>query len=117
MSEKRLTRHVGVFDSQAEFWPFVKSGEILPAMGSRIFSLADPQQTEAVVRIVEADDGAKTVLDAGALTLSDLPLNTVYGPRIEVTLIFDHEGNMTIVAKDLFSGKEAKEKASVTCLS
>lgn len=81
----------------------------LPAEKSQVFHTIQDNQQRVSVKVVEGDapDPAACSL-IGKCRVTDLPTTLPKGSPIEVTYAFDENGRVTVRAKDLTGGKEAK---------
>ncbi|AQQ70916.1 Heat shock protein 70 [Limihaloglobus sulfuriphilus] len=82
----------------------------VPSIQTRLFKLAQPDQTAVTIKILEGEDGknADRCLSIGHFDLNGLPVRPDMIGRIEVTFSLDSNGLLTAKARDTASGKTAE---------
>jgi molecular chaperone DnaK len=87
-------------------------GTPYPSTQVRTFALVEPRQTEALIIILEGDDGLPEdkCVRIGEFELHNLPPYADVTERIEVTFELDASGLLTATARDLKSGRSANMK-------
>jgi len=80
----------------------------VPSIQTKMFKLAEPNQTAVRIEILEGEDGkiSEDCLALGHFELNDLPPRPDMIGRIEVTFSLDNNGLLTAKARDIASGKQ-----------
>ena len=80
----------------------------VPSIQTKMFKLAEPNQTAVRIEILEGEDGkiSEDCLALGHFELNDLPPRPDMIGRIEITFSLDNNGLLTAKARDIASGKE-----------
>ena len=91
----------------AEQCVLLDAGTPYPSTQVRTFGLVEPNQTEALIQVLEGEAGAPSdeCVQLGDFHLAGLPAHPeTHTPRIELTFQLDASGLLTATARDLKSG-------------
>ena len=104
-----LTLGVEVLGGLVE--PIIERNTTIPVRKSKIFTTAADFQTSVVVHVVQGERPlAKDNISLGQLILDGIPPAPRGVPRIEVTFDINADGILTVIAKDLGTGKQVEAK-------
>jgi molecular chaperone DnaK len=104
-----LTLGVEVLGGLVE--PIIERNTTIPVRKSKIFTTAADFQTSVVVHVVQGERPlAKDNISLGQLILDRIPPAPRGVPRIEVTFDINADGILTVIAKDLGTGKQVEAK-------
>jgi len=104
-----LTLGVEVLGGLVE--PIIERNTTIPVRKSKIFTTASDFQTSVVVHVVQGERPlAKDNISLGQLILDGIPPAPRGVPRIEVTFDINADGILTVIAKDLGTGKQVEAK-------
>ncbi|MEM2233654.1 MAG: molecular chaperone DnaK [Nitrososphaerota archaeon] len=104
-----LTLGVEVLGGLVE--PIIERNTTIPVRRSKIFTTAADFQTSVVVHVVQGERPlAKDNISLGQLILDGIPPAPRGVPRIEVTFDINADGILTVIAKDLGTGKQVEAK-------
>jgi molecular chaperone DnaK len=104
-----LTLGVEVLGGLVE--PIIERNTTIPVRKSKIFTTAADFQTSVVVHVVQGERPlAKNNISLGQLILDGIPPAPRGVPRIEVTFDINADGILTVIAKDLGTGKQVEAK-------
>ncbi len=104
-----LTLGVEVIGGLVE--PIIERNTTIPVRKSKIFTTAADFQTSVVVHVVQGERPlAKDNISLGQLILDGIPPAPRGVPRIEVTFDINADGILTVIAKDLGTGKQVEAK-------
>jgi molecular chaperone DnaK len=104
-----LTLSVEVLGGLVE--PIIERNTTIPVRKSKIFTTAADFQTSVVVHVVQGERPlAKDNISLGQLILDGIPPAPRGVPRIEVTFDINADGILTVIAKDLGTGKQVEAK-------
>ncbi len=104
-----LTLGVEVLGGLVE--PIIERNTTIPVRKSKIFTTAADFQTSVVVHVVQGERPlAKDNIYLGQLILDGIPPAPRGVPRIEVTFDINADGILTVIAKDLGTGKQVEAK-------
>jgi molecular chaperone DnaK len=104
-----LTLGVEVLGGLVE--PIIERNTTIPVRKSKIFTTAADFQTSVVVHVVQGERPlAKDNISLGQLILDGIPPAPRGIPRIEVTFDINADGILTVIAKDLGTGKQVEAK-------
>ena len=91
--------------------PIIERNTTIPIRKSKIFTTASDFQTSVVVHVVQGERPlAKDNISLGQLILDGIPPAPRGVPRIEVTFDINADGILTVIAKDLGTGKQVEAK-------
>jgi len=91
--------------------PIIERNTTIPVRRSKIFTTAADFQTSVVVHVVQGERPlAKDNISLGQLILDGIPPAPRGVPRIEVTFDINADGILTVIAKDLGTGKQVEAK-------
>jgi len=82
----------------------------IPSIQTRTFKMTEPNQTTALIRVLDGEDGAEAsqCVELGKFELKDLPPRPDLIGRIEIIFNLDASGILTATARDTVSGKTAE---------
>ena len=104
-----LTLGVEVLGGLVE--PIIERNTTIPVRKSKIFTTAADFQTSVVVHVVQGERPlAKDNISLGQLILDGIPPAPRGVPRIEVTFDINADGILTVIAKDLGTGKQVEAR-------
>jgi molecular chaperone DnaK len=104
-----LTLGVEVLGGLVE--PIIERNTTIPVRKSKIFTTAADFQTSVVVHVVQGERPlAKDNISLGQLILDGIPPAPRGVPGIEVTFDINADGILTVIAKDLGTGKQVEAK-------
>ena len=104
-----LTLGVEVLGGLVE--PIIERNTTIPVRKSKVFTTAADFQTSVVVHVVQGERPlAKDNISLGQLILDGIPPAPRGVPRIEVTFDINADGILTVIAKDLGTGKQVEAK-------
>ncbi len=104
-----LTLGVEVLGGLVE--PIIERNTTIPVRKSKIFTTAADFQTSVVVHVVQGERPlAKDNISLGQLILDGIPPAPRGVPRIEVTFDINADGILTVIARDLGTGKQVEAK-------
>ncbi|MDJ0274810.1 MAG: molecular chaperone DnaK [Aigarchaeota archaeon] len=104
-----LTLGVEVLGGLVE--PIIERNTTIPVRRSKVFTTAADFQTSVVVHVVQGERPlAKDNISLGQLILDGIPPAPRGVPRIEVTFDINADGILTVIAKDLGTGKQVEAK-------
>jgi molecular chaperone DnaK len=104
-----LTLGVEVLGGLVE--PIIERNTTIPVRKSKIFTTASDFQTSVVVHVVQGERPlAKDNISLGQLILDGIPPAPRGVPKIEVTFDINADGILTVIAKDLGTGKQVEAK-------
>jgi molecular chaperone DnaK len=104
-----LTLGVEVLGGLVE--PIIERNTTIPVRKSKVFTTASDFQTSVVVHVVQGERPlAKDNNSLGQLILDGIPPAPRGVPRIEVTFDINADGILTVIAKDLGTGKQVEAK-------
>ena len=88
----------------------------VPSIQTKVFKLSSPGQTEALIKLLQGNDGqdVKDCIALGHFELKDLPPRPDLIGRVEITFTLDANGILSAKARDVVSGKQSEMEIDYT---